>query len=218
MLDAVSPVAAWETSRCATRSAGCSTATSSPPSTCPRTTTAPWMDTRCARPTSRRRGHTRLAVVGTALAGEAFSGSVGAGQAVRVMTGAVLPRGADVVVPQESARPMASSRSGRRRARRPARPPRGRGPRAGAAGLARRPARRRRRARPARLARHRRSVGPAAAARGHPVHRRRGRVDRPRARAGTDLRQQPLHAHCRAATPGRRAPRPRRRARRPARA
>jgi molybdopterin molybdotransferase len=48
-------------------------------------------------------GRTRLAVVGTALAGKAFSGSVGAGQAVRVMTGAVLPRGADVVVPQEAA-------------------------------------------------------------------------------------------------------------------
>jgi molybdopterin molybdotransferase len=48
-------------------------------------------------------GLARLAVVGTALAGKAFSGSVGAGQAVRVMTGAVLPRGADVVVPQEAA-------------------------------------------------------------------------------------------------------------------
>src|SRR5690242_1212935 len=46
-------------------------------------------------------GETRLAVVGTALAGNAFSGVVGAGQAVRVMTGAVLPRGADTVVPQE---------------------------------------------------------------------------------------------------------------------
>lgn len=49
-------------------------------------------------------GGTRLTVVGTALAGKAFSGSVGAGQAVRVMTGAVLPRGADLVVPQESTR------------------------------------------------------------------------------------------------------------------
>ena len=47
-------------------------------------------------------GGTRLTVVGTALAGKAFSGSVGAGQAVRVMTGAVLPPGADLVVPQES--------------------------------------------------------------------------------------------------------------------
>jgi molybdopterin molybdotransferase len=47
---------------------------------------------------------TTLSIVGTALAGNAFSGEVGAGQAVRVMTGAVLPRGADTVVVQEAAR------------------------------------------------------------------------------------------------------------------
>ncbi len=47
---------------------------------------------------------TRLAVVGTAYAGGAFSGVVGPGQAVRVMTGAVLPRGADSIVVQEAAR------------------------------------------------------------------------------------------------------------------
>ncbi len=47
---------------------------------------------------------TRLAIVGTAFAGGAFSGVVGPGQAVRVMTGAVLPRGADSVVVQEAAR------------------------------------------------------------------------------------------------------------------
>jgi molybdopterin molybdotransferase len=46
----------------------------------------------------------RLALVGTALAGKPFGGNVGPGQAVRVMTGAVLPRGADLVVPQEMAR------------------------------------------------------------------------------------------------------------------
>jgi molybdopterin molybdotransferase len=46
-------------------------------------------------------GPTRLAVVGTAMAGSAFSGQVGPGQAVRVMTGAVLPRGTDTVVIQE---------------------------------------------------------------------------------------------------------------------
>lgn len=49
-------------------------------------------------------GDTRLQVVGTALAGGAFSGIVGAGQAVRIMTGAVLPRGADTVVEQEITR------------------------------------------------------------------------------------------------------------------
>jgi molybdopterin molybdotransferase len=45
----------------------------------------------------------RLDLVGTAYAGGAFSGFVGAGQAVRVMTGAVLPRGGDTVVMQEAA-------------------------------------------------------------------------------------------------------------------
>jgi len=49
-------------------------------------------------------GETRLQVVGTAFAGRAFSGEVGAGQAVRIMTGAVLPSGADTVVIQEVVR------------------------------------------------------------------------------------------------------------------
>ena len=49
-------------------------------------------------------GETRLAVVGSALAGNPFSGSVGAGQAVRIMTGAMLPHGADSVVVQECVR------------------------------------------------------------------------------------------------------------------
>ena len=47
---------------------------------------------------------TRFSVVGAAFAGKAFSGIVGERQAVRVMTGAVLPRGADTVVAQEDAR------------------------------------------------------------------------------------------------------------------
>jgi molybdopterin molybdotransferase len=49
-------------------------------------------------------GETRLNVVGTALAGKAFSGHIGKGQAVRIMTGAMVPRGADCVVPQEFTR------------------------------------------------------------------------------------------------------------------
>jgi molybdopterin molybdotransferase len=49
-------------------------------------------------------GQTRLAVVGTAFAGNAFSGLVGKGQAVRIMTGAVLPAGADTVIVQEVTR------------------------------------------------------------------------------------------------------------------
>jgi molybdopterin molybdotransferase len=42
-----------------------------------------------------------LAVVGTALAGKAWVGSVGPDQCVRIMTGAVMPLGLDTVVPQE---------------------------------------------------------------------------------------------------------------------
>ncbi len=42
-----------------------------------------------------------LTIVGTAFAGNAFSGIVGPGQAVRIMTGAMVPRGADCIVPQE---------------------------------------------------------------------------------------------------------------------
>jgi molybdopterin molybdotransferase len=47
-------------------------------------------------------GEAKLVVVGIALAGRAFSGIVGPGQAVRIMTGAVMPRGADTVLPQEN--------------------------------------------------------------------------------------------------------------------
>ena len=42
-----------------------------------------------------------LTSVGTALAGKAWQGSVGAGQCVRIMTGAIMPTGLDTVVPQE---------------------------------------------------------------------------------------------------------------------
>jgi len=47
---------------------------------------------------------TRLRVVGTAYAGHAWQGEVGAGEALRIMTGAVMPAGADTVVIQESVR------------------------------------------------------------------------------------------------------------------
>jgi molybdopterin molybdotransferase len=49
-------------------------------------------------------GDTVLTVVGTAFAGKPFSGMVGMGQAVRIMTGAPIPRGADTIVVQEVAR------------------------------------------------------------------------------------------------------------------
>ena len=42
-----------------------------------------------------------LEVVGTAFAGKAWQGSVGPGQCVKIMTGAVMPPGLDTVVPQE---------------------------------------------------------------------------------------------------------------------
>ena len=44
---------------------------------------------------------TRLRVVGTALAGKAWVGSCGAGECVRIMTGAIMPAGLDTVAPQE---------------------------------------------------------------------------------------------------------------------
>ncbi len=49
-------------------------------------------------------GDTPLVVVGTAYAGRPFSGITGAGQAVRIMTGATIPQGADTIVVQELAR------------------------------------------------------------------------------------------------------------------
>ena len=42
-----------------------------------------------------------LQVVGTALAGKAWSGEVRPGQCVKIMTGAIMPSGLDTVVPQE---------------------------------------------------------------------------------------------------------------------
>jgi molybdopterin molybdotransferase len=42
-----------------------------------------------------------LEVVGTALAGQGWRGTVGAGQCVKIMTGAIMPAGLDTVVPQE---------------------------------------------------------------------------------------------------------------------
>ena len=46
-------------------------------------------------------GDLQLRVVGTALAGAAWQGAVGDGEAVRITTGAVIPKGLDTVVPKE---------------------------------------------------------------------------------------------------------------------
>ncbi len=51
-----------------------------------------------------------LEVVGTALAGKAWQGQVGAGQCVKIMTGAVMPAGLDTVVPQEFTRAAGEAR------------------------------------------------------------------------------------------------------------
>ena len=45
-----------------------------------------------------------LRVVGTSAAGHGFAGSVGAGEAVRIFTGAPVPKGADAILIQENAR------------------------------------------------------------------------------------------------------------------
>jgi molybdopterin molybdotransferase len=47
-------------------------------------------------------GETRLEVVGTSAAGRPFPGTVGAGQCVRIMTGAPMPAATDTVVMQEN--------------------------------------------------------------------------------------------------------------------
>lgn len=47
--------------------------------------------------------HARLRVIGEVAAGRPFDGSVGAGEAVRIFTGGVMPEGADAVVIQEDA-------------------------------------------------------------------------------------------------------------------
>ncbi|KAB2965224.1 molybdopterin molybdotransferase MoeA [Zoogloea sp.] len=54
-------------------------------------------------------GEVSLQVVGTAFAGRGFSGIVGAGQAVRIMTGGVMPMGADTIVVQEIVRTEGST-------------------------------------------------------------------------------------------------------------
>ena len=50
-----------------------------------------------------------LTVVGTALAGQPWQGTVGRGQALKIMTGAVMPAGLDTVAPQELVKVSADS-------------------------------------------------------------------------------------------------------------
>ncbi len=59
------------------------------------------MDGYAVRFADLKAGATVLEEIGAALAGKVFRGSLGAGQCVRVTTGAVMPAGADTVVVQE---------------------------------------------------------------------------------------------------------------------
>jgi molybdopterin molybdotransferase len=61
------------------------------------------MDGYALRAGDLERAPARLRVVGAAPAGSAFAGRVGAGEAVRIFTGAPMPAGADCVVIQEDA-------------------------------------------------------------------------------------------------------------------
>lgn len=61
------------------------------------------MDGYAVRTDDIRRVPTTLALIGAAAAGHPFSGTVGAGQAVRIFTGAPVPAGADAIVIQEDA-------------------------------------------------------------------------------------------------------------------
>ena len=51
-------------------------------------------------------------VAGTALAGKAWAGTVGTGQCVKIMTGAIMPAGLDTVVPQELTQPAPPASGG----------------------------------------------------------------------------------------------------------
>ena len=63
------------------------------------------MDGYAVQGTDLPRGDTvRLNVIGRAMAGAPFSGNLGPGEAVRIMTGAVMPDGADTVLMQEDVR------------------------------------------------------------------------------------------------------------------
>ena len=62
------------------------------------------MDGYALRSADLQAGDTSLKEAGTALAGKQFEGTLGTGECVRVMTGAVMPAGADTVVIQEIVR------------------------------------------------------------------------------------------------------------------
>jgi molybdopterin molybdotransferase len=103
LLDAVSPISGWETVPIRSALGRVLMRDVVAPFDVPAHDNSA-MDGYAVRAEDLSGAETRLAVVGTAFAGGAFSGVVGPGQAVRVMTGAVLPRGADSVMVQEVAK------------------------------------------------------------------------------------------------------------------
>src|SRR5215471_6414556 len=62
------------------------------------------MDGWAVRSADLKDAETTLTEIGASFAGRPFGGTVGAGQCVRIMTGGVVPEGADTVVMQERAR------------------------------------------------------------------------------------------------------------------
>ncbi len=60
------------------------------------------MDGYAVRIDDLTRAPSRLKIIGSAYAGHAFAGCIGAGECVRIMTGALIPNGCDCVVMQEN--------------------------------------------------------------------------------------------------------------------
>src|SRR6059058_49135 len=61
------------------------------------------MDGYAVRAADAVRAGARLKVIGEVAAGRPFGGTVGAGEAIRIFTGGVIPEGADAIVIQEDA-------------------------------------------------------------------------------------------------------------------
>ena len=67
------------------------------------------MDGWALRSADLKEGESVVTEIGSSFAGRPFGGPVGAGQCVRIMTGGVVPEGADLVVMQERARASGKS-------------------------------------------------------------------------------------------------------------
>ena len=185
-----------------------------------------WTAMRCAPPMSAQVPAT-LRIVAEIPAGAGFGGTLGAGEAARIFTGAPLPDGADTIVIQEDTeRERRPGRGAGRRAARPLCPPRRPRFRRGRCAARSRHAPDAARYRPRRGDEPALAVRPSPAARRDPVDRRRDRhagrpdraaPDRQLERAGALRLCRPPAAACRCSsatpptTPTRCAGSPRRR-------